>query len=102
MERHVSLVTLAPEEYHLAFAEAFYTGTWFQGFNQEETLSKIDRPVVYPKASTAYGSDGVLYAANSDEDAEKVHRLIKGSEMINIKPDTILILSIRMSLSELW
>ena len=32
-----------------------------------------------------YGEDGVLYAANSDEDAQRVHKLIKGSKMITIK-----------------
>ncbi len=77
--------TLYLDDFDLAFAETFYTGSWFEGFNQEETLSKINCPSVYIKAATQYGEDGVLYAANSDEDAEKVHRLIKGNEMITIK-----------------
>jgi len=40
---------------------------------------------VYLKAATQYGGDGVLYAANSDEDAQEGHRLIQGNEMITIK-----------------
>lgn len=77
--------TLYLDDFDLNFAETFYTGSWFEGFNQEETLSKINCPSVYIKAATQYGKDGVLYAANSDEDAEKVHSHIKGNEMITIK-----------------
>lgn len=77
--------TLYLDEFDLEFSESFYTGAWFEGFSQEETLAKIEVPTVYIKAETAYGKDGVLYAANSDEDAERVNRLIKGSEMITIK-----------------
>lgn len=48
-------------------------------------MSKVNCPSVYIKAATQYGKDGVLYAANSDEDAEKVHSLIEGNDMITIK-----------------
>ena len=42
-----------------------------QGFDQEVTLAKINCPSVYTKAATQYEEDGVLYTANSDEDAAK-------------------------------
>ncbi|MTI56587.1 alpha/beta fold hydrolase [Geosporobacter ferrireducens] len=77
--------TLYLDEFDLEFTETFYTGEWFEGLDQEETLSKIDVPTIYIKAETMYGKDGVLYAANSDEDAERVRNLIKGSKMITIK-----------------
>ena len=77
--------TLYLDDFDLGFSETFYTGSWFEGFNQQKTLSQIDCPSVYIKAATQYGKDGVLYAANSDEDAEKVHSLIKGNEMTTIK-----------------
>lgn len=77
--------TLYLDNFDQDFSETFYTGSWFKGLNQEETLTKINCPSVYIKAATQYGDDGVLYAANSDEDAEKVHGLIKGNEMITIK-----------------
>jgi pimeloyl-ACP methyl ester carboxylesterase len=76
--------TLYMDNFDLNFAETFYTGSWFEGFDQEETLSKINCPSVYIKAATQYGEDGVLYAANSDEDAQRVHSLIEGNEMITI------------------
>lgn len=77
--------TLYLDDFDLNFPEAFYAGSWFEGLNQEETLSGINCPSVYIKAATQYGEDGVLYAANSDEDAERVHSLIRGNEMITIK-----------------
>ena len=77
--------TLYLDDFDLNFSETFYTGSWFKGFDQAETLTKIKCPSVYIKAATQYGKDGVLYAANSDEDDEGVHRLIKGNEKITIK-----------------
>lgn len=77
--------TLYLDDFDLNFSETFYNGSWFKGFNQEETLTSIKCPSVYIKASTNYGKDGVLYAANTDEDAQKVHSLIEGNEMITIK-----------------
>ncbi|WP_302049818.1 hypothetical protein [Desulfosporosinus nitroreducens] len=81
----------------MCFAGA-YTGSWFEGLDQEKTLSQINYPSVYIKAATQYGKDGVLYAANSDEDAEKVHSLIKENEMTTKNLATIFILSIRKNL----
>ncbi|WP_206109514.1 alpha/beta fold hydrolase [Paenibacillus apii] len=77
--------TLYLDNFDLNFAETFYMGSWFEGLDQEETLANIKSPSVYIKAATIYGKDGVLYAANSDEDAEKMHSLIEDNEMITIK-----------------
>ncbi|MBP2241791.1 pimeloyl-ACP methyl ester carboxylesterase [Cytobacillus eiseniae] len=77
--------TIYLDNFDLDFAETFYTGSWFEGLNQEETLANIKLPSVYIKAATIYGKDGVLYAANSDENAKKVHSLIEDNEMITIK-----------------
>lgn len=71
---------LYTDEYDYAFAETFYDGSWFEGVSQEEILRKIQRPCVYIKAKTDYGEDGVLYAANEEEDAERVKELIANCE----------------------
>ncbi len=71
--------------YDLKFGETFYNGSWFDGVDQETMLLKIKCPTIYLKTATQYGKDGVLYAANSDEDAEKVQQSIAGSEMLTIK-----------------
>ena len=73
------------DDYHPAFGQAFYDGTWTEGVDQEGMLRDIRCPVVYLKANTRYGKDGVLYAANIDEDAERVQALISGCERIDIK-----------------
>ena len=53
--------------------------------DQEKTLKNIQCPVIYLKANTQYGKDGVLYAANTDEDANKVQGLIRNCKRMNIK-----------------
>jgi pimeloyl-ACP methyl ester carboxylesterase len=77
--------TLYLDDFDLEFAETFYTGTWMDGFDQETTLLNIQCPSVYIKAETSYGKDGVLYAANTDEDAAKVQSLLQDNEIITIK-----------------
>lgn len=73
---------LYTDEYDYKFAEAFYDGSWFDGVSQEEILRNIQCPCVYIKAKTDYGEDGVLYAANDDEDAKRVAELIKNCEVV--------------------
>lgn len=70
------------DEYDHAFSETFYDGSWFQGVSQEEILQKIQCPTVYIKAKTSYGEDGVLYAANKDEDAKRVLDLVENCEFM--------------------
>ena len=64
-----------------AFGNAFYTGSWLEDVEQAELLSRIKCPVIYLKAKTNYGDDGVLYAANTDKDAERLTSLIANCEM---------------------
>lgn len=63
------------------FSETFYIGSWFDEMDQADILSRVECPVVYIKVITRYGEDGVLWAANSDEDAAKVESLLKDGEM---------------------
>ena len=60
----------------MLFAESFYTGEWFEGVDQESILKAVQCPAIYLKAKTKYGKDGILWAANSDESAEKVMHLL--------------------------
>ena len=63
------------------FAETFYTGSWFDGVSQEEMLRNIKCPTVYIKTANDYGPDGVLLAANTEEDAALVQSLIPNCEI---------------------
>ena len=71
--------------FDMRFSDTFYTGSWFDGMDQAETLAKIACPTIYIKAEVQYGKDGVLYAANSDEDAQRVMDLIPNCEKMMIK-----------------
>lgn len=64
------------DDYDPRFGEAFYDGSWMLGIDQEELLRAISCPVVYLKATTRYGDDGVLYAATSDADAARVRECL--------------------------
>lgn len=65
------------DKFDKLFSETFYTGKWFDGVNQEDILKSVECPTVYLKAKTKYGKDGVLWAANSEESADKVMVLLK-------------------------
>lgn len=67
------------------FGDTFYTGEWMEGIDQKEMLKKIKSKTIYLKASTMYGEDGVLYAANTEEDADKVMTLLQNAERIDIE-----------------
>lgn len=75
-------VALFFSQYDPLFGESFYTGSWFEGTDQTEIIAGLQCPTVYLKAMTRYGKDGILWAANSDEDAAKVNSLLKDSHMI--------------------
>lgn len=65
------------DKFDFLFSESFYTGTWFDGVNQEDILKSVECPTVYLKSKTKYGKDGVLWAANSDESAKRVMNLLR-------------------------
>lgn len=73
------------DHYDLAFGETFYDGSWIHGVDQEVLLKAVVSPTIYLKAATNYGQDGVLYAANSDEDANKVQAYLSNCETMTIK-----------------
>ncbi len=73
-------------EYDLRFGNAFYDFSWFEEFDQKETLREIECPTVIlhvaPSKETApsyYDKNGILLSAMDDKDAEEVKKLIKGS-----------------------
>ena len=73
------------DDFDVRFAETFHDGSWFAGVDQADLLSRIACPAVYLKAKTKYGEDGLLLAANSDEDAARVQELIGACETIVVE-----------------
>ena len=68
------------DKFDMLFAESFYTGEWFEGVNQEDILRSVKCPAVYLKAKTKLGKDGVLWAANTNESADKVMKLLSNGK----------------------
>lgn len=73
------------DDYDLRFGEAFYDGSWMEGIDQAAMLQQIECPVVYIKANTHWGPDGTVYAANDDDDAQRVQDLIPECTTIRIE-----------------
>lgn len=71
--------------YDLRFGDTFYDGSWFENYDQAETLARISCPSVLIHTSWSYTEDGVLLAAMSGEDAQRAHELIAGNELIDVK-----------------
>ena len=67
------------------FSESFYTGEWFEGVTQEDILKSVKCPTVYLKAKTRYGKDGILWAANTDEAADRMMSILENAEKIVVR-----------------
>ncbi len=74
--------------YDLRFGETFYDGSWFEHFDQAETLRGIQCPSILIHARNSrwsqYDDDGVLLAAMSEEDAARASELIPGCRLATI------------------
>lgn len=62
--------------YDPRFGEAFYTGTWNDGFDVEATLRAIKIPVFYERSKVTLSKDGILMGATSDEESAKARSLM--------------------------
>ena len=76
-------------KYDLRFGVTFYDFSWFEGFDQEETLKNIQSPTlvlhVAPNEITApgyYDEKGILLAAMDEKDALKVVDLVPESRYV--------------------
>lgn len=58
------------------FGQAFYDGSWNNGFHHAATLAAIEEPTVYLRAAPTYGGDGVLQGAVDDEEFSRIRGLL--------------------------
>ncbi len=63
-------------EFDPAFADAFFTTSWQQGFDQAATLSQITQPTVLVHANWRVTDAGILEGAMTDDDAARACGLI--------------------------
>ncbi len=71
--------------YDLRFGEAFYDDSWFAGFDQADTLTRVQVPTVVIHASWSYSDEGVLLAAMDGDDAARAVGLLPDGALVNIK-----------------
>lgn len=75
-------------EYDLRFGQSFYDFSWFNGFDQAETLTKVSCPSVLLHVAADrniggyYDDDGTLLSAMDTHDAQRVHSLLTKNRFI--------------------
>ncbi len=70
-------------QYDPRFGEAFYNDSFHQGILHEDILKKIKCTTVFMKAKTNISDDGLLMAALSDDDVNRVAELIEQCTVVN-------------------
>ena len=70
--------------YDPSFGNAFYEGTWNEGFSHAEALAKIECPVLLLHANYEFMEDGTLNGALSDEQAQKAMSLTEDGELMEV------------------
>lgn len=78
-------LTRPMETYDPRFGDAFFTGSWDDGFDLEGTLRAIDSPTTLVHTKVAYDTDGVLMAAMGHEEAARARELIRGSRFVKVE-----------------
>ncbi|WP_432558166.1 alpha/beta fold hydrolase [Granulicoccus sp. GXG6511] len=58
------------------FGDAFYRGTWDDGWDQAAALSSLEVPATLVHTKVAYDTDGTLMAAMGEADAQRARDLI--------------------------
>lgn len=70
--------------YDPRFGAAFYDGSWNDGFDQADALSRISVPAVLIHTNWRYDEAGILMAAMDDKDAELARSLIPDVQFIKV------------------
>lgn len=71
-------------EYDPRFGNAFYEGTWNEGFDHTEALQKIKCPTLLLHANYKFTEDGILDGAISQEQADRVVSLMAQGNYMKI------------------
>jgi len=70
--------------YDPRFGEAFYDGSWDNGFDHADALAQINAPAVLIHTNWSYDAEGILMAAMDDRDAERARVLIKNVQFFQV------------------
>lgn len=70
--------------YDPRFGQAFYDGSWDNGFDLAEALANITAPAVLIHTNWQYDADGILMAAMDDKDAARACALIPNVQFYKV------------------
>lgn len=80
--------SISSKDYDINFGYTFYDCSWFENFEQAESLSSIQCPSVLIFAKNTrweqYDDNGILLGAMSDEDALRAHKLLAKNKLVTI------------------
>jgi len=85
----VKLLFRGLEEYDPRFGDAFYEGTWNEGFDHAEALAKIEVPVLLMHANFSWTEDGLLDGAIDQDDADKVMSLLSHGTYVKVDSEHV-------------
>ncbi|GEK87445.1 alpha/beta fold hydrolase [Microbacterium aerolatum] len=71
--------------YDVRFSKAFSDFSWFDRFDQSQTLRDIECPTTFIKATTRYDKRGNLLAALSEEDCERIGSILSDNETVHVR-----------------
>lgn len=72
------------DAYDLLFGETFYDGSWFEGYDPSDSLSRITCPAVLIHTKWFIDENGILNGAMSGDDAERANSLMADSDLVFI------------------
>lgn len=75
----------ASHPYDILFGRSFHDHSWFDGFDQAETLRQVRCPTTFIKATTRHDRQGNLLAALDDDDCARVDLLLPDNEVVRVQ-----------------
>ncbi|MGW9630943.1 alpha/beta fold hydrolase [Agromyces sp. NPDC055520] len=75
----------ASHPYDILFSRSFHDHSWFEGFDQAETLRQVQCPTTFIKATTRRDRQGNLLAALDEEDCARVHSLLPDNQVVRVR-----------------
>jgi len=84
MPESINITFLYAKMYDREFGEKFYDYTWHSGIQHEKLLSDIKIPTIFLHVKDMYSEQGILMAASSNQQADKVVKLIADCKLITV------------------
>ncbi|MEZ4325667.1 MAG: alpha/beta hydrolase [Polyangiales bacterium] len=85
----VRILVRGLDVYDPHFGDAFYDGSWSEGFDQAEALQRVAAPTLLLHANFEYLEDGTLNGALDDDDAARAMSLLAAGTYLRIDSEHV-------------